>query len=272
MNGTARLVHEPTGERMVPESADLFTFWEHVYRYAFACRFVKGKRVLDIACGEGYGSAALQNAGAAHVIGVDISETACDHARRKYGIDAKPGSADKIPMADASVDVIVSFETIEHVPQPEHFLDECFRVLVPEGILVISTPNKQVYGVEIPNPYHCSEMTEEEFTNALQSRFRNCQFYTQRPKSAAWWSLRTLACENTPWKRIRGVGRLRRSIQRVVVPEAVDDPTKEQRGSVVQLIAGVGPRPWRLFNPFVLRPRLSHNQEKPTYFVATAIR
>src|ERR1035437_10505448 len=118
MNHRNLLIHEPTGERMVPESADLFTFWEHVYRYAFASRFVKGKRVLDIACGEGYGAAALQKAGAAHVIGVDISESVCLHARSKYGLDARRGTAEQIPLPDRSVEVIVSFETIEHVPEP----------------------------------------------------------------------------------------------------------------------------------------------------------
>lgn len=272
MSSAARLVHEPTGERMVPESADLLTFWEHVYRYAFACRFVKDKRVLDIACGEGYGAAALQRAGAAHVTGVDISEAVCVHARSKYGIDAKPGTAEKIPLGNASVDIIVSFETIEHVPHPSHFLDECVRVLAPGGRLIISTPNKNVYGQEVPNPYHCSEMTEEEFTAALRTRFHDCRFYTQRPTSAAWWSIRTLACDDTPWKHIRGFGRLRRAIQNVIVPEAINPPTRGQRESVLDLIVDAGRSPWRLFNPFVLRPQRNWNRERPTYFIATAIR
>src|SRR5690349_799341 len=138
MNTSESLVLEPTAERMVPENSDLFTFWEHVYRYAFASRFVSGKRVLDIACGEGYGAAALQKAGAAQVIGVDISEAVCLHARNKYGIDARPGTAEQIPLLDRSIDVIVSFETIEHVPDPHRFLDECVRILVPGGRLIIS--------------------------------------------------------------------------------------------------------------------------------------
>jgi SAM-dependent methyltransferase len=272
MSQTMRLVHEPTGERMIPESADLFTFWEHVYRYAFACSFVKGKRVLDIACGEGYGAAALQNAGAASVVGVDVSEDVCFHARSKYGIDAKPGSAENIPLGDASVDVVVSFETIEHVPQPQRFLDECVRVLTPGGMLIISTPNKSVYGQDVPNPYHCSEMTEEEFTSAMRSRFHDCHFYTQRPSSNAWWSIRTMASETTPWIRVRGFYRLRRAAQEIFVPEAINPPTMEQRESVLDLIVAIGKSPWRLFNPFVLRPQQDGNREKPRYFVATAIR
>ena len=95
------------GERMVPEVADQSTFWEHVYRYAFASRFVAGKRVLDIACGEGYGAAALQKAGAASVVGVDASDLACSHARSKYGLDARAGSAEQIPLPDNSVDVVI---------------------------------------------------------------------------------------------------------------------------------------------------------------------
>jgi 2-polyprenyl-3-methyl-5-hydroxy-6-metoxy-1,4-benzoquinol methylase len=92
---STQVLDDNAGERMVPEVSGGMTFWEHVHRYAFACRFVAGKRVLDIASGEGYGAAALQKAGAAHVIGVDVSESACFHARTKYGIDARPGSAEQ---------------------------------------------------------------------------------------------------------------------------------------------------------------------------------
>src|SRR6266704_1151086 len=118
-----QVLDDNAGERMVPEVSGGMTFWEHVHRYAFACRFVAGKRVLDIACGEGYGSAALQKAGAAQVIAVDISDSACAHARAKYGVDARPGAAERIPLPDGSADVVVTFETIEHVPNPERFLD-----------------------------------------------------------------------------------------------------------------------------------------------------
>ena len=271
ISSRSRPIHEPTDERMVPESAELFRFWEHVYRYAFACRFVANKRILDIACGEGYGAAALQKAGGS-VTGVDISEAVCFHACGKYGIDAKPGSAENIPLGNGSVDVIVSFETIEHVPSPERFLDECARVLAPGGMLIISTPNKDVYGQTVPNPYHCSEMTEQEFTEALRTRFQDCRFYTQRPESAAWWSLRTFASENTPWRRVRGFSRLRRAIQNAFVPEAINPPSSEQRESVLELIVNLERTSKRLLNPFVLRPQRKWNRENPTYFIATAIR
>jgi 2-polyprenyl-3-methyl-5-hydroxy-6-metoxy-1,4-benzoquinol methylase len=265
---------EPTGERMVPESADTFTFWEHVYRYAFACRFVRGKRVLDIACGEGYGSAALQKTGAANVIGVDVSESTCSHARNKYWLDARPGTAERIPLPDNSVDVVVSFETIEHVPDPDCFLDECVRVLAPGGRLVISTPNKEIYTGRLGarNRYHCSEMTEEEFASALRARFHDVHFYTQRPDSAAWWSPRTLVCESTLWRHIRGFQRLRRAVQGRFFPEAVSDPTAEQRASAVDVILKVARSRRRLLNQYVVRSRRSWHRERSVYIVATAVR
>src|ERR1017187_1344633 len=146
---------EFTGERMVPEKADANTFWEHIYRYRFATTFVNGKKVLDIACGEGYGAAALMQSGATSVIGVDVSPEACEHATHRYGIKTRLGDAQNIPLENASVDTVVSFETIEHLARPEKFLDECVRVLAPGGQIIISTPNRDVYLLHAPqNPYH----------------------------------------------------------------------------------------------------------------------
>ena len=170
-------VMEYTGERMVPELTEFDTFWEHIYRYRFASRFVMGRRVLDIACGEGYGAHALSRAGAVSVIGVDVSDEACRHARLKYGLDARCGNAMDIPLPTGSVDVVVSFETIEHVPQPERFLAECRRVLAPEGTLVVSTPNKAVHAESgHQNPYHCKEMTEEEFAQRYASSSEQSEY------------------------------------------------------------------------------------------------
>lgn len=273
-NGRNPFVLGPTGERMVPESADMFTFWEHVYRYAFACRFVRGKRVLDIACGEGYGSAALQKTGAASVIGVDVSESTCAHVRDKYGLDAKPGTAEQIPIPESSIDVVVSFETIEHVPDPWRFLDECVRVLAPGGRLVISTPNKEVYSGRLgaQNPYHCSEMNEEEFASALRARFHDSHFYTQCPYSAAWWSPRTLVCARTMWRHIRGFQRLRQAVQRQVFPEAVSEPTIEQRASAADVVLEVARSRRHLLNQYLVRSRRGWHREQSVYIVATAVR
>jgi SAM-dependent methyltransferase len=278
MNGPPISAHgtplalENNGERMVPEVSGGPTFWEHLYRYAFACRFVAGKRVLDIACGEGYGAAALQKSGAASVIGIDVSEGVCWHVRDRYGIDVRQGAAENIPLPDASVDVVVSFETIEHVPSPDRFLGECARVLAPTGRLVISTPNRNVYSWPggMPNPHHCSEMTEGEFVHALRRRFSEIRLYTQRPYSVAWWSPRILASDIAP--RIRALARLRQSAQFRFFPKAVYEPTNEQRGRAVEEILGASRSRTSPLNPYAVRPRRKWTLEQPTYFVATAAR
>ena len=168
------------GERMVPEETYHETFREHVMRYRFACGLVKGLRVLDLACGEGYGSNAL-NEVAKSVVGVDISEECVRHAHAKYGIRTLVGSAEAIPLKDATLDAVVSFETIEHVPDPATFVQEISRVLTERGIAIVSTPNKQVYNqLSAPNPHHCSEMTPEEFTSLLGVHFKQVIVYGQR--------------------------------------------------------------------------------------------
>jgi len=260
------------GERMLPEFADTYTFWEHVYRYAFASRFVREKRVLDIACGEGYGAAALQKAGALAVTGVDVSEAACLHAHCKYGIAVRPGTAEQIPLSDGSADVVVSFETIEHVPNPGRFLDECARVLAPGGMLIISTPNKSIYGRLAQNPFHCSEMTVDEFTAAMRSRFDDCQFYSQRPASASWSFVWSFTMGNTRWNRIRGLSRLSRAVQTLLTPRAIRPPTKEQRESASEMILDVARTPRRFLNPYLLRPWQDSGPQLFMYLVATAIR
>lgn len=263
-----------TGERMVPEVSGEETFWGHVYRYAFACRFIEAKRVLDIACGEGYGSAALLKAGAASVIGVDVSEEVCRHARAKYGIDARHGSAEKIPLPDASVDIIISFETIEHLTNPFRFLDECTRVLTHSGWLVISTPNKGVYKTasEEQNPFHFSEMTEAEFSSALRARFRRVKMYSQHPRFAPRWSLSALAADATPWRGNEVFERIRRSAHFRFAPHTVAELTPADRSGVVEEVLKARKMQRPLANQYGLAPRHKWSRTKPTYFVAIAER
>jgi SAM-dependent methyltransferase len=259
-----------TGERMVPETSGVATFWEHIYRYRFATRFVPGRRVLDIACGEGYGSAALLRAGAASVIGVDISEETCDHARGKYGIDARVGSAECIPLPNGSIDTVVSFETIEHVERPDAFLDECVRVLTPHGTLVLSTPNREAFAeLGNENPFHCSEMTEEEFLALLAPRFEWWELYTQRPRSAAWWSAGSLAAERSPWLGGRGFGRVR-SLFAPLCAEFRGQVDAELRQRAVDLVLTREDRLVAPLNPYVIRRRSTRGGERPYYFVAVA--
>ena len=201
------LTLEYTGERMVPEAADPGSLWDHIFRYHFALRYVRNRDVLDVACGEGYGTAAIKKFGARSVIGVDIDEKTCCHARQKYGIDARVGDAARLPFSDASFDTIISFETIEHVADVAKFVDECDRVLRPGGSLVVSTPNVEVYnaGNSGPNPYHCSEMSEEQFISQLRRKFNHLRMYSQHIVWARSWSLRSLAADWSRLSKIRGL-------------------------------------------------------------------
>jgi ubiquinone/menaquinone biosynthesis C-methylase UbiE len=252
---------------MVPEEAHARVFWEHIARYRFAKDFVRGKRVLDIACGEGYGAAALAKAGASSVVGVDLSAEICDHARRKYGLDARPGDAQAIPLPDQSIDVVVSFETIEHVDDPTAFVRECARVLVPEGELIISTPNRPVYSTEgRQNPFHRLEFDEPEFVELLRRRFRSVALYTQFPQSAAWWSYRSLAAERSAWLRIKGFWRL----SSWFCPAIRTHVSPAIRATADQIILARDSFPSSLFNPYIVRRRSQRSGERPYVLVAVA--
>lgn len=159
--------------------------YEHYHRYAFAAQLVAGLDVLDVASGEGYGSAMLAG-NASHVTGVDIDPGAISAASARYGradrLKFVEGSAHAIPFGDARFDAVISFETIEHIDDPAAFLSEIRRVLKPGGFAVISTPNKQVYndGLSTPNHFHVSEMDMGEFVSAVEGRFNSVATYGQR--------------------------------------------------------------------------------------------
>lgn len=175
---------EFTGERFVPtESGEIR--YEHMHRYAWSTRFCEGKDVLDIACGEGYGSALLA-AHASTVVGVDIAHEAVAHASEKYVSQANlrflQGSATAIPLDSQSVDVAVSFETVEHLAQQSEMLSELRRVLKPDGLLIISSPNRKVYSEDrnYVNEYHVKELYFEEFDALLRERFPAIAYLGQR--------------------------------------------------------------------------------------------
>jgi len=172
-----------TGERFMPEVAGQIAF-EHLHRYHFAARFCAGKQVLDVACGEGYGSQILSTV-ATSVIGIDISAEAVEHASLRYGSDHLrfvEASAALLPLADDSLDVVVSFETIEHHDQHEEMLSEIRRVLRPGGLMIMSSPNKQYYSIETgySNPYHVKELFRHELVELVGRYFPQQEVYSQR--------------------------------------------------------------------------------------------
>lgn len=170
-----------TGERYVPaESGEIR--YEHLHRYGWATAAIEGLVVLDVACGEGYGSAMLA-AKAAHVVGVDVSQEAVLHAREAYGavgnLDFLQGSAAALPMASGSVDAVVSFETIEHLAEQEEMMAELARVLKPDGFLILSSPNKKVYSDDrnFRNEFHVRELYFDELDALIGRHFLGATTY-----------------------------------------------------------------------------------------------
>lgn len=174
---------ECTGERYLPEFDRDWTL-EHLHRYLLACELAAGKTVLDIACGDGYGAAMLARH-AAQVTGVDIDTPTVERARGKYVADNLrflQGSATDIPLDDDSVDLVISFETIEHLMEQDRMLYEIRRVLRPEGFLLISSPDKYEYS-DVPgyhNEFHLKELYRQEFEALLQKHFSRHALLGQR--------------------------------------------------------------------------------------------
>lgn len=176
---------EDTGERFIPNKSSLETALEHWHRYLFVKAFVKDKVVLDIASGEGFGSYYLSSV-AKKVIGVDINSEAISHSEKKYArnnLSFIHGNAREIPLQEP-VDVIVSFETLEHLSEDDQkkFLEETQRLLKKDGALFMSTPNKKVYSdpeYEEKNEYHLKEFYEDEFLKFLSNYFPSNTLFGQ---------------------------------------------------------------------------------------------
>lgn len=172
-----------SGERFVPYiSGEIAS--EHLHRYALAQILAPGKRVLDIACGEGYGSRLLAEK-ATSVIGIDIDAEVIAHAQAKYNLDNlifRQGNCSLLPLPDASIDLAISFETLEHHADHDAMLGELRRILVPEGVLLISTPDRYHYSDErhYANPFHIKELYAEEFRQLIHCYFPHTEFYGQR--------------------------------------------------------------------------------------------
>jgi SAM-dependent methyltransferase len=154
---------------------------EHRARYWCASQLAAGKRVLDAGCGTGYGLAMLLAEGPESVTGVDLSEEAVAEAGRRLGDDAELVRADvrDLPFEEDSFDMVVCFEVIEHVERQRDALDELKRVLRPGGMLLISSPNRDVYPPG--NPHHVREYRPEELQAELEERFENVKLYRQHP-------------------------------------------------------------------------------------------
>ena len=168
-----------TGERAIPEDpntpADVMA--EHWARYKYAVQFVEEKKVLDVACGAGYG-ADLLAISAKSVIGGDISPETITYCKTHYAPGATFHTFDicNMPYSEATFDVVVSFETIEHIPDGNLFLSEIIRVLVKDGMLIISCP----LGGDCGNPYHLTYYQKGTFELVLKKYFDEVKMLYQR--------------------------------------------------------------------------------------------
>lgn len=171
-------------ERFTPDLGGQIAY-EHRHRYALCEKFVAEKDVLDVACGEGYGAAMLARR-ARRVIGVDIDAATISAAAEKYGsnerLEFKVADCASLPFAKGGFDVVVSFETIEHIAEQEAFVKEAARVLKKNGVFIVSTPNRPVYSGEtgLNNPFHVKELDEDEFRSLLEGAFKHVQLLGQR--------------------------------------------------------------------------------------------
>ncbi len=175
-----------TGERFMPDIImGSETVMEHFHRYVDISQLVHNKVVLDAACGEGYGTNILSQY-ASKCVGIDISEEAIDNAKNKYQsnkISFTCASIANLPFEDHSFDVVVSFETIEHVEEDIQilFLKEVKRVLKEDGLFIISTPNKEIYSDrdQYKNEYHIKEFYKDEFIKFIDTEFKFQKLYGQ---------------------------------------------------------------------------------------------
>lgn len=182
---------EFTGERFTPECVREI-WYEHFHRYVLAGESVGGKRVLDAACGEGYGSAHLART-AKSVIGVDVSQAAIRHASERYqadNLEFQVADVCNLPFADNEFECVVSFETLEHLEDQSGLLQEFRRVLEPGGFLMISSPDKAIYTDlhHNDNEFHVRELYRDELEALLGEQFSARRLLRQKLvfHSAIW--------------------------------------------------------------------------------------
>lgn len=181
---------EFTGERVIPGQVELDLWNEHIARYALAATFAADRRVLDLGCGTGYGAAELSRT-ARSVLGLDIAPEATAYAQQRFplpNVRFITAPAQTVPQPDAAFDLITAFEVIEHVSDWKTLLTETHRLLSPEGIALISTPNKDYYtesrGAGGENPYHVHEFQAAEFRSELAAIYDHVTILQQNRSEA----------------------------------------------------------------------------------------
>ena len=161
-----------TGERTVPGLAvENYWFRRHEIAYRHCEPLCAGQDVFEAGCGEGYGADLIASV-ARRVVAVDYDPATVSHVNRRYPrVQVVAANLASLPMPDASVDVVVNFQVIEHLWDQPQFITECLRVLSPGGLLAISTPNRITFtpGSDVPlNPFHTRELNAAELRELLE--------------------------------------------------------------------------------------------------------
>jgi SAM-dependent methyltransferase len=185
------------GERFIPHQTDPLLALEHYHRYYLASRFAKGKKILDVGCGEGYGSACLSQL-ADTVLGIDLDPKTIDHASRKYpsipNLIFEVGRCEEVSRNHGSFDMVVGFELLEHLEPDDQarFLNSIVQVLKPEGLFMVSSPERDEYAKvhQTGNEFHKHEMTSAELKSFLGGFFKHVHLCGQRVLSlSTMWQM-----------------------------------------------------------------------------------
>jgi len=193
-----------TGERTLPDvPEENYWFRRHLAVYEWIAARVRGRRVVDLACGEGYGSEVLGRT-AASVVGVDANPEAHEHARLKYTSDRVSFERDMIETWTGDVDCVVFLQTIEHVQEPEAVLGRLLGLVGPRGVVYVSTPNVLTLAPKgrsrSDNPWHVREYRPEEFRALCARHARSVEllglFHARKLR------LHQLAIEHAGWDAV----------------------------------------------------------------------
>jgi SAM-dependent methyltransferase len=175
-----------TGERVIPDRYELKPMLqEHLIRYSFALPYMQDADVIDLGCGCGYGTYLLATQGARSAVGVDLSPEAVEYARSHYqlpNLSFETMDVTSLAYPDNYFTGAVCLEVFEHVQDHEALLREVVRVLAPGGMLVLSTPNKQVWSPgrnEPINPWHVREFDREEFGHLVEMHLPEVHYWSQ---------------------------------------------------------------------------------------------
>jgi len=237
-------------ERLVPGEAEWTQYAaHHLARYLFATDFAQGRRVLDAGTGSGYGARLLKTAGAASVYGIDIDPAAVELARQRFsgeGLTFEEDDCQQPAKVSGPFDLICNFENLEHLEHPERFLAAATRLLSPDGVLLVSSPDRAATPPFVNgrprNPFHVNEWYQEEFQNLLAPYFAEIDLRVQVQSTALASRLEAVAALRegllwsnpllvTLWRKLPWVPKAERPWKKLIglaAPSVTDYPVLPQ--------------------------------------------